>query len=333
HSPPSPTRRSSDLFQPVWHEDLAQALVECVERPDVAGRTLNLAGPEVITVRDVLDLFSTVTDRSPLRVPLPAFLAKVGSAVASAVGVETPVSAATVQMLLEGNFLRDDENNDLTDTLGVATLPMRDRLVQLADALPEQTPDQGVGPLKRRRFEIDIAGSGTTASALFDRFRREFATVVPFEAAAEPGTPTRVEENTTLTLGLPARGHVQVRVEHIDDNVIMLATLEGHPLAGVVRFRCEDREPGHVRFTIDVIERAASRVDQLSMALVGTAAQKRVWKQTAENVSRLAGVEPGEVEEQSWNLDDEQAEPLEDWISGIVRRRRRTTENHVGAGG
>src|SRR5690606_25065451 len=107
-------------FQPVWHEDLAQALVECVERPDVAGRTLNLAGPEVITVRDVLDLFSTVTDRSPLRVPLPAFLAKVGSAVASAVGVETPVSAATVQMLLEGNFLRDDENNDLTDTLGVA---------------------------------------------------------------------------------------------------------------------------------------------------------------------------------------------------------------------
>ena len=35
------------------------------------------------------------------------------------------------------------------------------------------------------------------------------------------------------------------------------------------------------------------------------------------------------MEEQSWNLDEEQAEPLEDWISGIVRRLESTGETDI----
>jgi uncharacterized protein YbjT (DUF2867 family) len=311
-------------FQPVWHEDVAWAIAECLHRSDVAGRVLHIAGDEVLTVDEVLDLFSNVTDRSPLRVPLPAVLARLGTSIASTVGIETPVSAATVQMLLEGNYVRNDESSDLTGLLGRQPVPMRTRLVQLADEAPEQTPDEGVGKLKRRRFSIDIEDSRFDAKGLFAEFREHFADVVPFEAAAEPGSPTSIDDHDTLTLELPARGHVQVRVEQIEDRSLTLATLEGHPLAGVVRFAARDTGPRAVRFTIDVVERPASRLDQLSMAVVGNAAQKRTWMNTAKSVCDLAGGRSASgVTEQSWSLDDEEAEPLENWVKELIQARLR----------
>ena len=330
--PAVPTIGNGDQkFQPIWHQDLAWALAECVDRDDLAGETLRIAGPEIITVGEVLDVFSEVTGRSPVRVPLPSFLARAGSSLAAAAGIDTPVSAATVQMLLEGNHLRDGEPNDFMERLGARPEPIRNRLIELVDDLPEQTPDEGVGSLQRRRFHIDITGSGSNARELLRRFTQEFAEIVPFDAAAEPGAPTRLRENATLTLELPARGHVQVRVEAMDETTVTLGTLEGHPLAGIVRFRFQDRDNGVVRFTIDVVERPASRLDQVSMALVGTAAQTRTWRQTAENVAAAAGGHaPDGVAEQSWEPSDESAEHLEDWITHLVQRRRRETENRSG---
>jgi uncharacterized protein YbjT (DUF2867 family) len=311
-------------FQPVWHEDLAWAIAECLERDDVAGSVLRIAGPDVITVNELLDLFGNVTDRSPLRVPLPSFLARIGTGIASAVGIETPVSAATVQMLLEGNYIREDENNDLTGRLGHRPEPISTRLVELADGMPEQTPDEGVGKLQRRRFRVHIRGADMDAVTLLASFRERFAEVVPFEAAAEPGAPTSIEDGATMTLQLPLRGHVQVRVEKLDHRSIILATLEGHPLAGVVRFDFADEGAGAVTFTIDVVERPASRIDQISMAVAGSAAQKRSWIQTAENVCALAGGHaPDGVLEDSWSLDDEAAEPLEEWVRSLVQERDR----------
>jgi uncharacterized protein YbjT (DUF2867 family) len=308
-------------FQPVWHEDLAWAIAECMDRDDVAGRILRIAGDEVLTINETLDLFSEVTDRDPVRVPLPSFLAKAGSALASAFGVETPVSAATLQMLIEGNFIREDETNDLTGLLGCRPVPLRTRLVQLADSMPAQTPDEGVGRLQRRRFRVDIRGSRRTHRELYAEFLEHFDSIAPFDAAAEPGSPTRLSEDATLTLELPARGHVQVRVVGLEDCSATLATVEGHPLAGVVRFHFTERDGGGIRFTIDVVERAASRFDQISMAIVGTAAQKRTWEKTAENVlERSGGTSEEGVVEESWSLDDDEAEPLEEWVRSLVNR-------------
>jgi uncharacterized protein YbjT (DUF2867 family) len=316
-------------FQPVWHEDVAWALAEILARADVTGRVLRVTGEDVITVNEVLDILGRVTDRHPLRLPLPGFLARVGTSLAAAMGVDTPVAAATVEMLLEGNFLRDGEENDLTGLLGYQPLPTRNRLIQLADEMPEQTPEQGVGKLQRRRFRIDIHG-GMSARDLGARFRERFGDIVPFEAEAEPGSPSRIRDDATLTLELPARGHVQVRVAQLTDHTITLATIEGHPLAGIVRFHFAQIAPDTVRFTIDVAERAASRVDQLSMAVVGSAAQKRTWKQTAERVAADAGGSaPEGVVEESWSLDDDEAAPVEAWVRDIVQHRQRRSENRV----
>lgn len=307
-------------FQPVWHEDVAWAIAECLERDDVAGATLNIAGEDVLTVNEVLELFGNITDRSPTRVPLPSLLAKLGSSLASALGVETPVSAATVQMLLEGNILQAGEANDLTGRLGHSPQPMRNRLVQLVDEMPEQTPDEGVGKLQRRRFRVDIRDSRRTLGELFADFLGEFQQIAPFEAAAEPGAPTSIEEGNTLTLALPGRGHVQVRVIRVEDRSATLATLEGHPLAGVVHFHFASIDDDVIRFTIDVVERPASRIDQLSMAVIGSLAQKRTWITTAENVlERSGGRSDDGVEADSWSVDDDDADRLEDWVRELVQ--------------
>jgi uncharacterized protein YbjT (DUF2867 family) len=315
-------------FQPVWHEDVGWALAEAVDRADLHGSVLNIAGPEIITVGELIDTLEDITDRHPLRIPLPSFVARAGSMLAEAIGIDTPVTAATIDMLLEGNYLREGEINDLTERLQRSTAPLRDRLIQLADDLPEQTPDQGVGKLQRRRFSIDFHTAGRTATAIARQLRDEFSDIMPFETAAEPGSATCLDEGCTLTLELPVRGHVQVRVEDVHDHGFTLATLEGHPLAGIVRFRLRDLDDGAVRLTIDVLERPASRLDQLSMALVGSAAQKRTWMQAADNLVAAAhGTARDGVDEESWEIDDDDAEPLEDWVQALVDRRQRNAMN------
>lgn len=316
-------------FQPVWHEDLGVALAECLERANVVGRVLHMVGDEVLTVGELLDEFAQLTGRDPPRLPLPALFARLGGELAAQLGVDTPVSPATIQMLLEGNYLRPHERNDLRALLQADPAPIRDRLAELVHDLPEQLPEQGHGKLKRRRFQADIVGTPHDAAGIMRLVHSRFDTLMTVDAEVEGSPGSQLAEGETITIKLPARGVAQVRVEQVDANSFTLGTVDGHPLAGVVRFRADDRGEGGVRFRIDVAERAASWLDWLAMALVGSAAQRETWKSTLENVIEASGGEaPNGVEIESWDLDDDDAERLDDWIRRLVQaRQRRETAN------
>ena len=43
-------------FQPVWVQDVAQAVVHCLQHPETAGQTFDLCGPEVMTLKQLLQL-------------------------------------------------------------------------------------------------------------------------------------------------------------------------------------------------------------------------------------------------------------------------------------
>ncbi len=43
-------------FQPVWVEDVSEALLRCLQRPDTAGQTYECAGPQVLTLRELVQL-------------------------------------------------------------------------------------------------------------------------------------------------------------------------------------------------------------------------------------------------------------------------------------
>lgn len=313
-------------FQPMWVGDLAKAIVQSVERDDVVGRTLEMAGPDRTTMNDLIDRFAKITDRRVLRVPMPGFLATWGAQLGEKLGFDMPVSESQIQMLEEGNLIDDPDGNALVTVFHVAPTPLDAGLKLLADALPEQMPDDGVGGLKRRRVWADIVACPMTAEELFDRFRRRFAEITPWhmEVGAEPGTPTTPREGETLTMHLPLRGNIQVRIEELTPRLMTLVTLEGHPLAGAVRFRCEPRGQA-LRFEVLVHDRAANVADWLAMSTVGGHVQRETWKGIVEEVVRESGGQAADgVHHESETLTGEDAAQIERWLDDVVVERTRS---------
>ncbi len=313
-----------DRFQPVWMDDVALAIADSVERTDLHGRVLDLAGGETTTTNDLIDRFGSITGRAPVRIPIPAFLASAGTAIAELIGTPFPVNESQLTMLREGNVIADPGSNALTAVFKIEPISLDEGLKKLANVQLEQTPDKGVGSLNRKRIWADISGSRLKPEQLFEVFRRDFDEATPglLDAKAEPDTRCQLEEGATITMSLPVRGNVQVRVQELTDRKATLVTLAGHPLAAAIRFICEQRGD-HVRFEIQVFDRAANFADWLAMKTIGESMQGLTWHGVVERmIGESGGSAPGGVEREQGSLDDNQAELIETWVKDLVMERR-----------
>jgi len=319
-----------DEFQPVWVEDVGEALALAVEWDEPARQALDLAGYETTSMHELLDLLEALTDKSPVRVPVPEFLARAGAGLAEKVGVDAPVTVDQIKMLVEGNVIPPEGSNALTDVFGIPPLPLPEGLARLADTLPEQLPSEGRGTLHRQRYWADIRGSRLDADALFEMVRRDFHELTPeplLEVGAEPGTPLQLEEGATLTLAVPLRGHVQVRVAEIDGRAITCVTIEGHFLAGMIRFMVEEHGD-ELRFEVRSYTRASDLLDQVGMRTIGQVAQKATWGSVVDEVVRRSGGEAAEgVESRHDELEGAAADEVEAWAKELVLERVREEES------
>jgi hypothetical protein len=241
------------------------------------------------------------------------------------VGSPLPVNESQLTMLREGNVIGTAGANALTAVFRIEPTTLEEGLKKLADAQPEQLPDEGVGTLSRKRFWADISGSRLTAEELFERFRRDFNEATPgiVDAEVEPGTQCNLEMGATLTMSLPARGNIQVRVQELTPVKATLVTLDGHPLAGAVRFLAEQRGD-QVRFEAQVYDRPASLADWLVMKTVGESVQARTWESLVQRmVQESGGAAPRGIQQSEEGLDEHQAERIEDWIRDLVMERKR----------
>jgi NADH dehydrogenase len=229
-------------------------------------------------------------------------------------------------MLHEGNAIAPGGVNALTEVLGIAPTPLDVGLRQLADVQPEQLPSEGVGALKRKRYWSDIRACRLSPEELFTEFRAHFNEVTPafVEVGAEPAVSDQIDEGETITLALPMRGHVQVRVAEVTPRSATCLTVDGHPLAGAVRFTC-GREKDAVRFQVEVFERAANVLDLVAMRTVGDRLQDQTWEEVvARMVDRSAGDAPDGVQRTAESLDDEEAKRVERWVETMALHRKRT---------
>lgn len=312
-------------IQPVWWEDVAAALANVVERTDLAGRELDIAGPDRTSQNDLIARLARITGRDVQGISVPDFLATLGSKVVSLVGWDMSFNEQQVTMLHEGNAIAPGRVNALDTVLNVTPTRLDDGLRQLADLQPVQLPSEGVGTLKRKRFWADIASCSHGPEELFALFRTRFNDVTPVfvDAAPEPGTSDLIDEGETITLALPMRGHVQVRVAELDQTHTTLLTLEGHPLAGAVRFRCE-RAGGMVRFQVEVYDRPANMLDLIAMRALGDRLQNHTWEQVVEGmIERSGGTAHAGVQRESKSLDDAEAKEIERWLAAVAMRRTR----------
>ena len=294
-------------FQPLWAEDLGAALAVALDREDLSGRVLLLAGPETTTMQDLTDRLARLTGRKPIQLPLPSALATLGAKAASVLGLRVPFDDNKLTMLQEGNVIPPGEVNALTEVLAIQPTPLDEGLMQLANSQPEQL--EGTGHLVRRRFWARLEGVTRYPKELFDEFRYRFFELAPeatLRAAGEPVEENRLELGSTLTLDLPLRGHVQVRVVEVTNNSMTLATLAGHPLAGVNTFRFEGI-PGHdLRFEVETCDRSATPIDALAMRTLGLLMKRWTWNAFVERTAQAFGSPPPiEVQTEEETLEGE----------------------------
>ena len=324
-------------FQPIWYEDLGAAIARAVEEPSLSGEVLELTGGETTTTADLIQRICEITDRQPVQVPLPTWLAQIGTAMAesfggfgqsmaSMSGVGMPINRSKVQMLVEENIIRKPGGNALTEVFKISPTSLSIGLRELADELPELLPEHGVGSMERKRFWADIAGASVNNVELMRMFREHVTEIMPIEFEAEPNVPTEAHKGNTLTGAIPARGNIQVRVENETEDSVTFATVQGHPLAGIVTFRSEGR-PEWLRFMVEVHARAANFFDWIALRTVGSTMQKQNWKQVVERMVKLAGGEATDgVKTSSEKLSREEAEEVEGLVRRMVQSRKREAQ-------
>jgi uncharacterized protein YbjT (DUF2867 family) len=102
--------------QPIDGRDVVAYLAACVAAPGVSGKSLDIAGPEVLTYGEMVERIADLmlVERPPLRLGLTA--TPVASRVASAIAGETPELVRPLMEGLTGDLLpRDDLARRLLD--------------------------------------------------------------------------------------------------------------------------------------------------------------------------------------------------------------------------
>lgn len=320
-------------FQPLHAEDLGAALAAAVIRNDLSRQVLLLAGPEVTTTRDVLDRLARLTGRDPVRLPVPGALAALGAQAASLLlGVRVPLNDDKVTMLREGNVIPPGEVNALTEVLGVTPISLDEGLRRLATTQPEQL--EGTGTLTRRRYWAFLAGVQRTPQDLFGEFRSRFFELVPESTVRNAGETSELEAGSVLTLNLPFRGDVQVRIVEVADTELTLVTVAGHPLAGSNTFRFAGTPGADLRFEVETCDRSATLLDELAMIPFGGFLKRFTWTTVVEETARMAGALPPveiETEEHPLTGDEEKAAlaDLEKRVGSLARQDERELQEQA----
>ncbi|TYL86991.1 complex I NDUFA9 subunit family protein [Bradyrhizobium rifense] len=78
-SPVLPLIGAETKMQPVYVGDVATAIADAVDGKAKAGATYELGGPEVLTMREIIEAIVTIADRKPTLIPLPFGLARLNA--------------------------------------------------------------------------------------------------------------------------------------------------------------------------------------------------------------------------------------------------------------
>lgn len=334
--------RGDQRFQPIWFEDLGLALARCVTDEAVVRKTLELAGDEILTPRELLGHFQKLTCRPVPAIWLPAFFIRFGQRLLQALqaclrwvglrsSVAPPINESQLTMLLEENLVRTTEGPKLVDLLDRPPTSIQEGLRRLVDELPELPPSRGVGSLQHKVFWADLIGIRPEEAV--DLFRKDVAEIMPIDFCAEPGASDVVAPGHTFTAHLPVRGHIQIRVEVNEPTEIVFMTVEGHPLAGMVRFSASPQaaesrgvksgDASHTRFQIEVFAKAGSLPDWLAEQTFAWVLQNQMWKGVLRRLVKATGQPDAAIQMTSRTVEEDQAKEIERQADELLARRQR----------
>jgi NADH dehydrogenase len=122
-----PLANAQARFQPVWVQDVASAIVACLDKPATAGKVFECAGPDVFTLGELVKLAGRWAGHERPVMPLPASVGRL---------------QAALMELLPGEPLMSRDNLDSMRTPNIAS----GRLPSLHDLGINATPLGRVAP-------------------------------------------------------------------------------------------------------------------------------------------------------------------------------------------
>jgi hypothetical protein len=174
--------------------------------------------------------------------------------------------------------------------------PDQDLPPPLPDGLVDerfQLPEDGSGPLFRRRYRVRIVGGELTPEQLMAEVLREPNRAAPIEVAVFRKThggegPLAVGDEFVVRMPGPWDGPVTV-VDRTPTS-FRFATLKGHLEAGQIEFRTR-ADGDAVRFEIESWARSGDRLAELLFDRVKLAKemQLHMWTHFCERAAKLAG--------------------------------------------
>ena len=103
-SPLFPILSAANRLQPIAVEDVAEAIVRTLERDVTIGATIDVVGPEQMSLREIVQRVARALDLWIVTVPLPLALHRLAATVMEKVLREPPVSRTQVELLREGLY-------------------------------------------------------------------------------------------------------------------------------------------------------------------------------------------------------------------------------------
>lgn len=128
-----PTGAGAFQMSPVHVEDVAQAFVATLDKPETIGQVLTLGGPQAISWRDIIATIAAATGKQKLMIPVPAVAVAIAAAVLERFPA-FPITRDQIRMLLEGNACAPDALLDLGITPRAFDVDTLDYLTKPAEA-------------------------------------------------------------------------------------------------------------------------------------------------------------------------------------------------------
>ena len=156
-----------------------------------------------------------------------------------------------------------------------------------------QRPEDGVGPLFRRRYRARIRGADRAAVELMRELRADPNAVAPVALAhfeKRAGARGDLQVGDELVVRMPGPWNGPIRVVEVTPASFRFATLDGHLEAGQIEWRARDEDERLV-FEIESWARSGDRLsnvmhDRLRMA---KEVQLHMWTSVLERVARRVG--------------------------------------------
>lgn len=114
-------------MSPLYIDDLVTAVLAVLARPDVTGKVYTLAGPEVLTLNELVDRAAAFHRAHPVRVRVPLALIRLAALAARAAGRDRPALDQVARLRVE----RDADTTEARRDLGFRPRTLEEGLAAL----------------------------------------------------------------------------------------------------------------------------------------------------------------------------------------------------------